>query len=131
MRGKGCLAAVPENRPFSAFFALFLPFSFFSGGPEQYLKNSEKARKDLFPQISSDLLKPPSLKLPFAASQLNGWNGSSGSGFRFLRFFWGGGFLWHNFNREGQFRFLKNGSGGSSSAFGSWEDGSDGSNFRS
>ena len=38
-------------RPFSAFFALF-------GGSEEHLGNPENA---LFPQISSDLLKPPSL----------------------------------------------------------------------
>ena len=65
-----------------------------------------------------------------------GWNGSSGSGFRFQfgssakRFF----FLWHlcfpsQFNRKGrfrfQFRFLENGSGGS--AFGFGKNGSDGS----
>ena len=34
------------------------------------------------------------------------------------------------FNREGRFRFLKSGSGSSGSAFGSWENGSDGSGFR-
>ena len=56
------------------------------------------------------------------------WNGLSGSGFRFRRFLWGGGFfrVSARINREGRlrfrFRFLKNGSGGSGSAFGSWEN---------
>ena len=48
-RLKGCLAALPGNRPKSAFFVLFLPFS------------------------SSDLLKPPSLKPPFAVLQPGGF----------------------------------------------------------
>ena len=60
---KGCLAALPGNRPKSAFFALFLPFLPFSGGCE------ETEEEGLFPQISSDFLKPPSLKPPFAALQ--------------------------------------------------------------
>ena len=61
---KGCLAALPGNRPKSAFVALFLPFSPFSGGCEEDLGNPENA---LFPQISSDFLKAPSLKPPFGA----------------------------------------------------------------
>ena len=66
---KGCLAALPGNRPKSAFFALFLPFSPFSGGCEEHLGNPENVGKRPFPQISSDFLKPPSLKPPFAALQ--------------------------------------------------------------
>ena len=66
---KGCLAALPGNQPKSTFFAIFLPFSPFSGGCEQHLGNPENEEKDLFPQISSDLLKPPSLKPPVAALQ--------------------------------------------------------------
>ena len=50
---KGCLAALPANRPKSVFFAL--------------LKTEEKG---LFPQISLDLLEPPYLKPPFAALQV-------------------------------------------------------------
>ena len=65
-----CLAALPGNRPKSAFFALFLPFSPFSGGCEEHLGNAENGGKGPF---SSDILrfafKPPSLKLPFAALQ--------------------------------------------------------------
>ena len=67
---KGCLAALPGNQPKSAFFALFLPFSHFSGGCEEHpgeIRVTEE--KGLFPQISSVLLKPPSLKPPFAAPQ--------------------------------------------------------------
>ena len=45
--------------PFSPFF---LPFSPFSRWPEEHQGISETAEKGLFPQISSDLLKPPSLK---------------------------------------------------------------------
>ena len=51
---KGCLAALPRNRPKSAFFALSLPFSPFSGGPEEHLGNqriSEEKRP-----FSSDIL---------------------------------------------------------------------------
>ena len=67
---KGCLAACAGNRPKSAFFALFLPFSPFSGGPGEHLENPEKGgEKGLFPHISSDLLTPPSLKPPSAALQ--------------------------------------------------------------
>ena len=38
---KGRLAALPGNRPKSAFFALFLPFSPSSGGCEEHLENPE------------------------------------------------------------------------------------------
>ena len=58
---KGRLAALPGNRPKSAKIALFLPRA-----PGKSRKRREKG---LFPQISSDLLKPPSLKPPFAALQ--------------------------------------------------------------
>ena len=66
---KGCLAALPGNRPKSAFFTPFSAFSPFSGGYEEHLGNPENGGKRPFPQISSDLLKPPSLKPPFAALQ--------------------------------------------------------------
>ena len=66
---KGCLAALPGNRPKSAFSALFLPFSPFSGGCKSTWEIQKTEEKGLFPQISSDLLKPPSLKPPFAALQ--------------------------------------------------------------
>ena len=49
--------------------ALFLPFSPCSGGPEGTWQIQKTLEKGLFPQISSDLLKPPSLKPPFAALQ--------------------------------------------------------------
>ena len=50
---KGCLTALPGNRPKSAFFALFLPFSPFSGGCEEHLGNPENGGKRPF---SSDIL---------------------------------------------------------------------------
>ena len=50
---KGCLAALPGNRPKSASFALFLPFSPFSGGSQEHLGNPENAGKRPF---SSDIL---------------------------------------------------------------------------
>ena len=62
---KGCLAALPGNRPKSAFFALFLPFSpFFPEGAKSTWEIQKTEEKGLFPQISSDFLKPPSLKPP-------------------------------------------------------------------
>ena len=45
---KGCLASRPGNRPKSAFFGLFLPFSAFSGGPEQHRENPENGGKRPF-----------------------------------------------------------------------------------
>ena len=52
---KGCLTALPGNRPRSAFFALFLPFSPFSGGCKEHLGNPEKRKKEAsfprYPQI--------------------------------------------------------------------------------
>ena len=51
---KGCLAALPGNRPKSAFFALFLPCSPFSGGCEEHLGNPENGGKRPF---SSDILR--------------------------------------------------------------------------
>ena len=59
---KGCLAALSGNRPKSAFFALFLPFSPFSGGPEEHLENPmrKKAFFLRYPRISLNphLLNP-------------------------------------------------------------------------
>ena len=51
---KGCLVALPGDRPKSAFFALFLPFSTFSGGCEEHLANPENGGKRPF---SSDILR--------------------------------------------------------------------------
>ena len=51
---KGRLAALPRNRPKSAFFALFLPFSPFSGGCEELLGNPENGGKRPF---SSNILR--------------------------------------------------------------------------
>ena len=53
---KGCLAALPGNRPKSADFALFLPFSPFSGGCQEHLGNPENGGKRPF---SSDILGFP------------------------------------------------------------------------
>ena len=50
---KVCLASRPGNRRKSAFFALCLPFSPFSGGPEQHLDNPENGGKRPF---SSEIL---------------------------------------------------------------------------
>ena len=61
---KGCLAALPGNRPKSAKIALFLPFSPFSGGCEEHLENPENGGKSPFflryPQIclNPHLLNP-------------------------------------------------------------------------
>ena len=63
---KGCLAALPGNRPKSAFFALFRPFP---EGLKSTWKIQKTEEKGLFPRIPSDFLKPPSLKPPFAAPQ--------------------------------------------------------------
>ena len=54
-------------RPFSPFFCLFCPFPEGAKSTWEIQKTEEKG---LFPQISSDLLKPPSLKPPFAALQM-------------------------------------------------------------
>ena len=67
---KGCLAALPGNRPKSAFFALFCLFRPFPEGAKSTWEIQKTEEKGLFPQISSDLLKPLSLKPPFAALQL-------------------------------------------------------------
>ena len=56
----------------SAEIGLFRPFSAFRPfpeGPKSMWKIQKTEEKGLFPQISSDLLKPPSLKPPFAALQ--------------------------------------------------------------
>ena len=55
---------IGRNRPFSAFFTPFLE------GPNGTWKIQKTEEKGLFPQISSDLLKPPSLKPPFAVLQV-------------------------------------------------------------
>ena len=60
---------IGRNRPFSPFFCLFRPFPEGAKSTWEIQKTEEKG---LFPQISSDLLKPPSLKPPFAALQGNG-----------------------------------------------------------
>ena len=57
---------IGQNRPFSPFFCLFRPFP---EGPKSTWKIQKTEEKGLLPQISSDLLKPPSLKPPFAALQ--------------------------------------------------------------
>ena len=51
---RGVWAALPGNRPKSAFFALFLPFLPFSGGCEEHLRNPENGGKRPF---SSDILR--------------------------------------------------------------------------
>ena len=63
---KGYLAAleIGQNRPFSPFFCLFHPFP---EGEKSTWEIQKTKEKGLFLQISSDLLKPPSLKPPFAA----------------------------------------------------------------
>ena len=71
---KGCLAALPGFRPFSA---LFRPFP---EGPNSTWKIQKTEEKGPFPQISSDLLKPQSLKPPFAALQFFFSNLSGTSG---------------------------------------------------
>ena len=58
---------IGRNRPFSPFFCLFRPFP---EGLKSTWKIQKTEEKDLFPQISSDFLKPPSLKPPFAAPQV-------------------------------------------------------------
>ena len=55
-----------EIGPFRPFSALFRPFP---ERPNSTWKIQKTEEKGLFPQISSDLLKPPSLKPPFAALQ--------------------------------------------------------------
>ena len=57
---------IGRSRPFSPFSCLFRPFP---EGPKSTWKIQKTEEKGLFPQISSDLLKPPSLKPPFAALQ--------------------------------------------------------------
>ena len=57
---------IGRNRPKSPFFCLLRPFPEGAKSTWEIQKTEEKG---LFPQISSDLLKPPSLKPPFAALQ--------------------------------------------------------------
>ena len=54
---------IGRNRPFSPFFRPF------PEGAKSTWEIQKTEEKGLFPQISSDLLKPPSLKPPFAALQ--------------------------------------------------------------
>ena len=58
---------IGRNRPFSPFSCLFRPFP---EGAKSTWKIQKTEEKGLFPQISSDLLKPPSLKPPFVALQV-------------------------------------------------------------
>ena len=57
---------IGRNRPFSPFFCLFRRFP---EGAKSAWETQISEEKGLFPQISSDLLKPPSLKPPCAALQ--------------------------------------------------------------
>ena len=57
---------IGRNRPKSPFFCLFRPFP---AGAKSTWEIQKTEEKGLFPQISSDFLKPPSLKPPFAALQ--------------------------------------------------------------
>ena len=66
---KGCLAGLPGNRPKSAKIALFLLFRPFPESAKSTWEIQKTEEKGLFPQISSDFLKPPSLKPPFAGLQ--------------------------------------------------------------
>ena len=59
---------ISRNRPKSPFFCLFRPFP---EGPKSTREIQKTEEKGLFPQISSDFLKPPSLKPPFAAPQIS------------------------------------------------------------
>ena len=62
---------IGRNRPFSPFFCLFRPFP---EGLKSTWKIQKTEEKGLFPQISSDFLKPPFLKPPFAAPhQVSEW----------------------------------------------------------
>ena len=68
---------VGRSRPFSPFFCLFRPFPESLKSTWEIQKTEEKGT---FPQVSSDFLKPPSLKPPFAAPQLfSDFFGVSGS----------------------------------------------------
>ena len=60
---------ISRNRPFSPFFCLFRPFPEGAKSAWEIQKTEEKGP---FPQISSDSLKPPSLKPAFAALQVEG-----------------------------------------------------------
>ena len=62
---KECLAAPPGDRPFSPFFCLFRPFP---EGAKSTWQTQKTEEKGLFPHISSDLLKPPSLKSPICGT---------------------------------------------------------------
>ena len=72
----------------------------------------------------------------FGSVTVRGWNGSSGSGFRFRRFLCKKGFSVFHYTLAGKdgsgsaFGSWENGSGGSGSAFGFGKNGSDGSGSR-
>ena len=66
---------IGRNRPFSPFFCLFRPFPEGTKSTWEIQKTEEKG---LFPPFSSDLLKPPSLKPPFAAPQYQEGGHASG-----------------------------------------------------
>ena len=71
---RGVWSPFPEigrNRPFSPFFCRFHPFP---EGGKSIWEIEKTEERGLFPQISSDLLKPPSLKPPFVALQNLGQN---------------------------------------------------------
>ena len=70
---RGVWLEISRNRPKSPFFCLFRPFP---EGPKS-TREIQKTEEKVFPQISSDLLKPPSLKPPFAALQLLLFQGCS------------------------------------------------------
>ena len=67
---------IGRNRPFLPFFCLFRPFPEGAKSTWEIQKTEEKG---LFPHISTDFLKPPSLKPPFAALQLAARFGISGA----------------------------------------------------
>ena len=89
---------IGRNRPFSPFFCLFRPFPEDSKSTWEIQKTEEKG---LFPQISSDLLKPQSLKPPFAALQLRGEVWRQGVGSWCSCGFMGGWGLWYSRGRRG------------------------------
>ena len=71
-RVSGLLSWKSAEIDLSAFFCLFRPFP---EGPDSTWKIQKAEEKGLFPQISSDLLKPPSLNSHLRHSKLSyvGW----------------------------------------------------------
>ena len=74
------MSALPSWK--SAEIGLFRPFPDGLKRTSDFQKTEEKG---LFPQISSDLLKPPSLKPPFAALQTMTWRGKVSRDKKYLR----------------------------------------------